>query len=183
MGWKPEEKKKHSREYYLRNKERILAQVKEYSLNNKEKMDKYRKEYREIHKEELKEYAKKYRKENPELKAIQTRKYYEKHFKKTMVYSAMRRALALGIPFDITEEDIIVPEKCPIFGVTLTLGRGGSCRNSPSLDRIIPKLGYIRGNIQVISQKANNMKNDASEEELKTFANWILKNYGESTSN
>lgn len=39
--------------------------------------------------------------------------------------------------------------------------------NSPTIDRINPKLGYIKGNVWVISNKANRFKNDATLEELE----------------
>jgi hypothetical protein len=47
--------------------------------------------------------------------------------------------------------------------------------DAPSLDKIDPKLGYVPGNIQVISHKANAMKWDATREELRAFAKWVLK--------
>ena len=46
-----------------------------------------------------------------------------------------------------------------------------------SLDRINPELGYIPGNIQVLSTKANVLKNNASINELITFAKNVLKIY------
>jgi hypothetical protein len=49
--------------------------------------------------------------------------------------------------------------------------------NSPSLDRIDNTKGYIKGNIMVISNKANTMKNNATPKELTKFARWILKIY------
>jgi hypothetical protein len=45
-----------------------------------------------------------------------------------------------------------------------------------SIDRINPKLGYVEGNIQIISHKANRMKSNASVEELKLFARWVEEN-------
>lgn len=42
--------------------------------------------------------------------------------------------------------------------------------DSPSIDKVIPELGYVRGNVWVISNKANRIKNNATLEELKLFS-------------
>lgn len=69
----------------------------------------------------------------------------------------------------------IAPKKCPVFNMSLTTGKGVTHKWSPSTDRIHPRKGYVRGNIQVISQLANYMKNDATPKQLKQFAQWALK--------
>ena len=73
-----------------------------------------------------------------------------------------------NIPFSLTAEDIIIPDRCPVLGIPLVFGRGARAPtdNSPSVDRVIPSLGYIKGNVIVISQRANRIKNDATREEL-----------------
>ena len=92
-----------------------------------------------------------------------------------MFYAAKRRAKKSNLPFDIAIDDVHIPEFCPILGLRLSLNDGGSKANSPSLDRIIPELGYVKGNVQVISHKANTMKSDASVVELRMFAEWIMR--------
>lgn len=69
----------------------------------------------------------------------------------------------------------ITPKKCPVFGMPLSTGRGKTHKWSPSADRIHPDKGYTKGNIQVISQFANIMKQNATPKELKQFAKWILQ--------
>jgi hypothetical protein len=96
--------------------------------------------------------------------------------------SARRRAKDQGLPFTITEDDIVIPEYCPVLGYKLKMSTGGTAPNSPSLDKIVPARGYVPGNIQVISQRANLMKYDASIEDLRAFAEWVRKEYGSSTS-
>ncbi len=68
----------------------------------------------------------------------------------------------------------IAPKFCPVFGFELVHGGLGFRDNSPSIDRIDPKLGYIRGNIQIISNLANAMKRNATPEQLIQFCEWGL---------
>jgi hypothetical protein len=90
--------------------------------------------------------------------------------------AAKRRAKRDNLPCTISISDIKIPEYCPVLGVKLIAGnKKGPLPNAPSLDKIDPTLGYVPGNIQVISHKANSMKRDASSEELLAFANWIYE--------
>lgn len=98
---------------------------------------------------------------------------------KKMLNRAKERAKKNNIPFSITEKDIVIPEYCPILGIKLEHHRGkpGAYKNSPSLDKIVPELGYVPGNVRVISQVANQCKGNATEEEMLKFAYWVIANY------
>lgn len=95
---------------------------------------------------------------------------------KTMLYDAKRRATKKGWLFDIDESDIFIPEKCPVFGITMERqrGQGGFAKtdNSPSLDRIDPTKGYVRGNVVVVSNKVNLLKSYATVNELELIVNY-----------
>lgn len=91
-----------------------------------------------------------------------------------MVENARIRAKNKNLPFDIDYDYIrsIIPSHCPIFGIPLewSARRGskkGALPNSPSLDRIDPERGYVKGNVWIISHRANAIKNNATHEELK----------------
>jgi len=106
---------------------------------------------------------KQYRQNNPVMR--QTQK---------MVCSARQRARNKGLAFDIDHDYIrsIVPSHCPIFGIPLEWSAERSnghviFPNSPSLDRIDPSKGYVKGNVWIISHKANTIKSNASHGELK----------------
>lgn len=88
--------------------------------------------------------------------------------------NARNRAQKKGLPFNLTVHDIpLVPQTCPLLGIPLAGGIGKKTPNSPSLDRIRPAAGYIVGNIQVISDKANAMKNSSTFAEFETlYFNW-----------
>lgn len=98
---------------------------------------------------------------------------------KRMLNRAKERAKKQNVPFSITEKDIVIPKYCPIFGIKLEHHRGkpGAYKSSPSLDRIVPELGYVPGNVWVISQIANQCKGMATPEEMITFAKWVLATY------
>lgn len=94
----------------------------------------------------------------------------------SMAQRAKQRADTKGLEFDLVSNDISIPEVCPILGILLVVGTGGICDGSPTLDRINPKLGYVRGNVQVISFRANTLKSNATLEELKTIVAWMERN-------
>lgn len=86
-----------------------------------------------------------------------------------LLYSAKQRARLKNLPFDLELEDIQIPERCPIFGIPLESSGGLSNPNLATLDRLVPEKGYVRGNVWVISWRANRMKGDASLDELRTL--------------
>lgn len=89
--------------------------------------------------------------------------------------AAKVRAKREGIPFNLDESDIQIPELCPVLGIKLETNPKNSWHwdNSPSLDRLVPELGYIKGNVQVISMRANRIKTDATLEELEALVAWL----------
>lgn len=95
-----------------------------------------------------------------------------------LLYQAKSRALAKGLAFDLTIEDVEIPDVCPLLGIPLIPSRGegvGPTRNSPSLDRIDPKQDYVRGNVWVVSHFANAIKRDASAEDLIKIGTALLQ--------
>lgn len=89
-----------------------------------------------------------------------------------------RRAIARGVEFSIAAADLHpLPTHCPALGIPLVYesDRGrGAWDDSPSIDRIIPSKGYVPGNVVIISQRANRIKNDATIDELRA----IVELYG-----
>lgn len=80
------------------------------------------------------------------------------------------RAKKKGVTCTLVVADIKVPDVCPVFGTPLVYG---DHKNTPSIDRIIPSIGYTKENICVISNRANMLKGDATSEELFRVAEWL----------
>ena len=86
------------------------------------------------------------------------------------------RAAAQNLPHDIDLEylESIAGPHCPVFGTPFVWGQGnGTHPYRPSVDRIIPELGYVKGNVAFISLKANTIKQDVTEKELYAVADWL----------
>jgi hypothetical protein len=86
-----------------------------------------------------------------------------------LLRGARHRSRQLGLPFELSVADIVIPEYCPILNVKLV----PKTRYTPSLDRLIPSKGYVKTNIWVISKIANQMKSDSTLEEQRKFAEWV----------
>lgn len=134
------------------------SSAKAYREKNIKAIREQQRQHRVDNIEEYREKGKKDRRARPEL---------------YMWYDAGRRARQQKVPFTLTKEDITIPNKCPVLGMTLKQGVGKPLPSSPTLDKIIPELGYVLGNIKVISYRANSLKSDASLEELKKIVNYI----------
>lgn len=160
--------KAYKKEWYKKNRENILKAKKEYYQNNKETLIIKNKNYKKLNPDKFKFYGHVYSKKHPE---------------KSMLTRIRTRAKKYNIPFDLTIDDIKIPDRCPILNIPIIRecilgGKKGPKASSPSLDRFDNTKGYIKGNVHVISNKANVMKSSASPEDLLQFAYWIILTYG-----
>lgn len=141
--------------------------------------------------DERREYQRQWRKRNPDkvksyiknsvgkLKdraLADRRRYRAAHPEQCIIDSARDRAKRLELDFTITAKDIVIPKFCPILGIPIFSSKKKMTDNSPSLDRMNPNLGYTKGNIQVISQRANRIKNDGTADEHEKIAKH-MRNY------
>jgi len=88
--------------------------------------------------------------------------------------AAKWRAKHKGLSFSIRPADILIPLVCPLLGISINQDPSGNrTGNSPSLDRLDQDRGYDKDNILVMSWRANDLKADASLEELeKLVGSW-----------
>jgi hypothetical protein len=95
---------------------------------------------------------------------------YQKNIISEMFYAAKQRAKNKNLSFTITKEDVIIPKICPVFGIPLD---SSDVFHAPTLDRIVNDLGYVKGNVKVISAKANRLKNNGTIEEFKQIIEYL----------
>lgn len=100
-----------------------------------------------------------------------------------MFLDAKDRAKEKNVPFSVTKEHLksIATDECPIFKTPFEwghsgLGRGKPKPNGPQLDRIVPELGYVEGNVAFISRRANRIKDNGTMQEHYDIADWIWAN-------
>lgn len=129
---------------------KVMRERQTFYRNSKETREKYLKECRV--------YNLKTKLDNPE------------HF---LLMSTKRRAKTRGLEFNIEEKDIIIPKICPALKIKLTPNKGKPKDSSPSIDRIDNTKGYIKGNIKIISYRANVLKRDATLKELDGVLKYV----------
>lgn len=121
----------------------------------------------------VREKVKRWRAANPDLYAAQRKRNGDsraERYRKNPAYylwrTARLRAKAEGLPFEIEVNDVIVPDTCPITGAKIDV-LTSNYESGASLDRVVNELGYVKGNVRVISRKANRLKQDATIEQVE----------------
>lgn len=137
--------------YYRKNKKNEYDEEKTYRICRSCAMEKSKRNYRTHKSSSVERYRK-----NPIKKILSNLK---------------TRSKSGGYPFDLDEDDIIIPDFCPVLGIPIIPNSNSD--NSPSVDKFISTLGYVKGNVFVISKRANRIKCDANIEEIEKLLNWM----------
>lgn len=104
------------------------------------------------------------------------KEYYRSKPAELMLRRAKARARKEGFEFDLSLEDILpLPDICPVLGVALRITAGPHDPFAYSLDRVDNDKGYVRGNVAVMSYRANRLKNDGTAEDHEAIAAWMRK--------
>jgi len=122
-------------------------------------------------------YDKQYYEANKLKLRASTQKYLNANPQRYLWSALNARCKNLSIEMDIVPEDLEIPETCPYLGIPLSYLNPSITNGSMSVDRIDNTKGYLKGNVEVISHLANRMKNNATKEQLITFAKAILAKY------
>ena len=143
-------------------------------------------EYRESHREERRAARKLRYQEFPEWEKNASMLYRMRYPWKTMMQHAKKRALKLGLPYDLDSHedelrDRLAPMICEMTGLPMIsstgVGNPGSRYwNSPTLDRIDPAKGYVFSNVRIICWALNCALGPWGEDILKTVVGaWLNK--------
>lgn len=128
----------------------------------------------ERNKDKSRGYARKWREKNRSaVKAAAKRRRAGEGPQRHMLWHAKRRTKNKGIPFSITLDDIFIPLLCPVFRTPLRVNARTVGDNSPTLDCVIPELGYTPKNSRVISHLANRLKSTLTEKQLQAILAYI----------
>lgn len=160
----PVKRKEYMRSWREKNREKIREKHQEAQRrwrSNPENLEKERARNRE-----------RYLQRADKVAAYQAKKVEEDPTWR-MLIAAKSRAKRQGIPFLITKDDLEVPEYCPVLGLKLKYGAGPICDESASLDKFIPELGYIPGNVRIISNRANMLKNNMTLFEWEAIGKYL----------
>lgn len=144
-------------------------------MSSREYQKKYWETYGVRNRDKIVEYARRYRMDHPDRCRAAFAKMREKHPERVMFNAAKARAKSRSVTFSISVSDISIPARCPALGIPLRRAKGVRNDNSPTLDRIDPRRGYVPGNVCVISYRANRIKNDATREELVSIAKYLSR--------
>jgi len=100
---------------------------------------------------------------------------YRKYYPLKYLYSiAKRRAKARGIEFTMELEELKWPETCPLLEIPLNQLHPDLDYHA-SIDRIDSSKGYVKGNVMIISHRANRIKSNATAQELALLAKNLAK--------
>ena len=165
--------KAYRKAWYLANREKVIAATRAYRAKNLDRCKARDRAYHAENAAERSEYQRRYRVEKAEVLRAKGRRHREEDAASSMLKHARYSAKQKNLPFDLVKEDIEIPLVCPVLGVTLSVALGIRTSASPSLDRIVPGKGYVKGNIRVVSWRANNLKSDATLQELQALVRYL----------
>lgn len=138
-----------------------------------EKRRAYNRAYREANAERERARWKAYREANKDRIAAQSLRYRDENWESRLLLSARMRARSRGQFFDLQVGDVRFPPFCPLCGEEMR--RRAGLNLTPSLDRIIPSLGYTKNNIIVICMCCNRKKQNTTLEELLRMVQFYTK--------
>ena len=115
--------------------------------------------------------------------AYQKRRFSESSMKyriRVALNAARSRCKTRGLEFDLTEADIGEPTHCAVTGIPFDMSKSFNDGNTfcPSLDRIDPKKGYVKGNVRVVIHAYNLAKHTGNDASVLKMARALVAKFG-----
>lgn len=147
------------------------------TLEQKQAKSLYDKQYRDRNLEKKSEASRKWYLNNKEkMKEWYKKRYYKRKLEDPIGYLLNRvkiKATREKREFNLTREDIVIPAVCPILLIPIRLNDERMNKNSVSIDRVDNSKGYIKGNVKLISLRANAHKSDMSKEDIQRLYEYV----------
>jgi hypothetical protein len=131
--------------------------------------------YKEKYPEKVRQAKKNWFKKNPGYFNEWSKKNFKRNPWQHILRVAKSKAKKEGIPFNLKISDLVIPEVCPVLGIKLVAYNGENRKRNdrPTLDRMVPSLGYVKSNVRVISFRANRVKNNCTLDELRAVIRYM----------
>ncbi len=107
------------------------------------------------------------------------RRWKENNLKEYRLRGSKVNARRGGWDHTLSVDDVFWPTHCPILGIALDYSVGSRNKGgpatmaAPSFDRKDPTKAYIKGNVQIVSMRANTIKSNATPEQVARVAEWM----------
>lgn len=177
---KIEHKRQYQQAYKARNKDkmrnyhiRYKDKARQNRIKNKEKIQLRSYEYYRRNKEQLLEQADS-RRRQIRMTVANDPSLWKEYRLARILPGLKARAKAKGVDFDLTLDYLlsIAADHCPVDGLPMhwrvdaVLSKKTSPR-SPSVDRLLPSRGYVKGNVQIICFQYNTWKRDMTLQDMQ----------------
>jgi hypothetical protein len=142
------------------------AYMRDWKKRNKKKVNKINKNWKDKNRTLVR---------NREREYARTKAGTGEGYRQLWLQNCKYRAKKKGLPFNLTLGDLVFPDVCPVLGIPLVMRSGSFSDNSPSIDRTIPSKGYVKGNVGIMSYRANRIKCHASLEDLEAIVAYMRR--------
>lgn len=157
-----EERRQQMRDWYLKNRETVSKRSREYYLQNKEQFKLYSTTRKQA--------------------ASDNRLMWKDYRLGKMLSSAKYRAKQRCLNFNLTMDFLmsIANDNCPVDGLPMDWSVDENKKlqpmlRTPSIDKIVPSLGYVQGNVQIICWQYNSWKRNMSIHDMRTLLSYLRK--------
>ena len=153
--------KKYNKEYYSKNRERILFQNKRYYQKNKERRKIYKKKYYQKNKERIRLYGKILYQKNKEKLKVSPKRIYQMY-----KHNAKRK----NYKWDLTFKQFMIFWQKPCYYC-------GSKIRTIGLDRVDNTKGYIIDNLTSCCQQCNYAKRELTVKKFIQHCQKVIKTW------